>query len=243
MRQDPSRSRRSSRRSGGQGPHSANRRGWLRQVRSCSDSQFRQPPGATDGTPSAAGAVDLAATGRKLWRDTVAVYELRPDELPLLAEMARTVDDLEVMRAALREWGPLWRATKGSRVPNPLLTEIRGYRLVLARLAGQLGLPDEGVATSRTPAQRRASKASRARWGEAGRWRGVDQPSRRGSRPTSTRRRCPSNCVAVDRRTRVTSVSTGRASGPARAAGRTAGVVRRARPGRRDGAHRLPPGE
>lgn len=112
---------------------------------------------------------DLATVGRKLWRDVVAIYDLRADELPLLAEMARTVDDLATMRAAVLEAGPVVTGSKGQPRPNPLLTEIRGSRLVLARLAGQLGLPDqpgEPGTTSQTPAVRRASKAARARWGE-----------------------------------------------------------------------------
>lgn len=108
---------------------------------------------------------DLTAEGRALWRAVVATYELRADELPLLAEMARTVDDLALMRAALAETGAVVEGSKGQPRPNPLLGEMRGSRLVLARLAGQLGLPDEDAATSKTPAQRRASKAARARWG------------------------------------------------------------------------------
>jgi hypothetical protein len=79
--------------------------------------------------------------------------------------MARTIDDLATMRTALSVSGPVVSGSKGQVRPNPLLAEIRGSRLVLARLAAQLGLPDEDVETSRTPAQRRASKASRARWG------------------------------------------------------------------------------
>ena len=109
---------------------------------------------------------DLAAGGGALWRDVVQVYDLRADELPLLAELCRQVDDLATMRAALAEAGAVVTGSKGQARPNPMLAEIRGARLVLARLAGQLGLPDEDGATSRTPAQRRASKAARARWGE-----------------------------------------------------------------------------
>jgi hypothetical protein len=103
---------------------------------------------------------DLSADGRKLWRDLVAVYDLRPDELPLLAEMARTLDDLEVMRAALRESGPVVEGSKGQPRRSPLLTEIRGSRLVLARLAGQLGLPDEAVAGGAPAAARSGTPAS-----------------------------------------------------------------------------------
>lgn len=108
---------------------------------------------------------DLAVAGRSLWRSVAKVYDLRPDELPLLAEMCRTVDDLAALRVALDEGGPMVTGSKGQPRPNPLLAEVRGARLVLARLAAQLGLPDEDGETSRTPAQRRASKAARARWG------------------------------------------------------------------------------
>lgn len=112
-----------------------------------------------------AAPTDLAAGGRSLWRSVVKIYDLRGDELPLLAEMCRTVDDLALLRAALIESGPTVLGSKGQPRPNPLLAEVRGSRLVLARLAAQLGLPDEEGETSTTPAQRRASKAARARWG------------------------------------------------------------------------------
>lgn len=110
---------------------------------------------------------DLERGGRQLWRETVKVFDLRADEVPVLAELCRTVDELASMGEALREQGLMVTGSMGQSRPNPLLVEIRGARQILVRLAAQLGLPDEDTAgaVSKTPAQRRASKAARARWG------------------------------------------------------------------------------
>jgi phage terminase small subunit len=107
---------------------------------------------------------DLRDEGRALWSAVTSRYALRADELPLLAEMARTVDDLATMRAALAESGPVALGSKGQPRPNPLLAEVRGSRLLLVRLASQLGLPDEDSPAGATPASRKAARAANERW-------------------------------------------------------------------------------
>lgn len=111
---------------------------------------------------------DLRDAGAALWSAVTAKYALRADELPLLAEMARTVDDLATMREALAESGPVVVGSKGQPRPNPLLAEVRGSRLLLVRLASQLGLPDDDVQAGATPASRKAARAANLRWQREG---------------------------------------------------------------------------
>ena len=78
--------------------------------------------------------------------------------------MARTVDDLATLRAALADTGLVSAGSKGQARAHPLLAEVRGLRLLLLRLAAQLGLPDEDEPAGATPASRKAAKAANARW-------------------------------------------------------------------------------
>lgn len=106
---------------------------------------------------------DLNDNGREFWR-SMSRYEFRPDEMQLLAEFARTVDDLAIMRAALAASGTLVEGSKGQPRPNPLLAEMRGCRQLLIRLAYQLGIPDDESQPLATPQSRRNARAANARW-------------------------------------------------------------------------------
>jgi phage terminase small subunit len=108
---------------------------------------------------------DLKAEGAALWGAVTATYSLRSDELALLGEMCRTVDDLATMREALAADGALvTRGSRGQARAHPLLGEMRASRLLLIRLASQLGLPDDEEAPGSTPASRKAARAANERW-------------------------------------------------------------------------------
>jgi hypothetical protein len=112
----------------------------------------------------------LQAAGRRLWREVVAVYELRPDELLLLEKACRTADDAARLDAAVREAPLTVTGSTGQTRHNPLLNESRQTRALLASLLKQLALPDEpaeasGGSSGVTPGSQRAYKAARARWG------------------------------------------------------------------------------
>lgn len=110
----------------------------------------------------------LAAGGARLWRDVVAVYELRPDEVVLLEKAARTVDDLAGLEAAM-DGEPLTTVgSAGQLRAHPLLAELRGMRLVLSSLVRQLGLPD-AVSGTRA-AEQATSRSSNARAAARARW-------------------------------------------------------------------------
>lgn len=111
----------------------------------------------------------LAEAGRALWDSVTSAYDLRTDEVALLAEMSRLLDDLALMRAVLAEDGPMVAGSKGQRRPHPILAEIRGSRLLLVRLASQIGLPDlDGDEAGATPASRKAARAANVRWQRQG---------------------------------------------------------------------------
>lgn len=109
----------------------------------------------------------LAAAGRALWRDIAGTYELRPDEVRVLAAACREEDIIDRLQAAL-DGAPL--TTKGSMgqdAPSPLLTELRQHHGTLAGLLKQLKLPDTAAGASRKSAHvsEQARAAARARWG------------------------------------------------------------------------------
>lgn len=115
----------------------------------------------------------LAARGRKVWTETVASYELRSDELGLLAELCRSLDVLDRIEVELSKSPLMIPGSTGQSRPNPLLGEARGHRQVITQLSRSLGLadvPEEGDDGKQlmTPKQARAVHAARARWGHRG---------------------------------------------------------------------------
>lgn len=106
----------------------------------------------------------LGESGAALWRYVLEEFDLAADDLAVLAETCRTADELETMRRALTETGPVVRGSMGQPIPNGLFAELRSHRQLLVKLLGELALPDEGEETGKTPNQLRASKAAQTRW-------------------------------------------------------------------------------
>ena len=106
----------------------------------------------------------LSSAGRSLWSDVVSAYDLRPDELRVLAAACGAED----MAAAFENaWAgddfPL--TTKGSMgqlVEHPLIGSIDKQRKAKAAFLRQLKLPDE--AGPKVNAQR---EGGAARWAAA----------------------------------------------------------------------------
>lgn len=107
----------------------------------------------------------LGAAGRRLWRTIVDVHELEPQELALLAEAARTTDELAAITGALAAADVTTTGAAGQTRAHPLFAEARAHRLTLAKLLGALDLPAEGEEVGRSPASQRASHAAQVRWG------------------------------------------------------------------------------
>lgn len=106
----------------------------------------------------------LGDAGRALWDEIAAAYELAPAELALLAQAARTVDELQAIADALAAGPVVVTGSTGQPKASALFAEARAHRLVLAKLFDQLALPDLGEDVGKTPAQERASKAAAVRW-------------------------------------------------------------------------------
>jgi hypothetical protein len=108
----------------------------------------------------------LGVRGRSFWRSTVDTFDLERDEVELLAEVCRCLDEIDLMRDVLAQQGATVTGSRGQVRPHPLLAEIRSTRLLVARLLGQIGLPDEaGKPSVATPKSARARHAAASRWG------------------------------------------------------------------------------
>lgn len=107
----------------------------------------------------------LQVKGKTLWTDVVEGYDLRPDELRVLAAACAASDMLEQFEASWAEQGfPL--TTKGSMgqlVEHPLIGSIDKQRKALAAFLRQLKLPDAPAGPKKN-AQR---EGGAARWAAA----------------------------------------------------------------------------
>lgn len=108
----------------------------------------------------------LRVAGAKMWRDLVAKYDFRLDELALLERACRATDRIASMEVEL---GDRVTATgsMGQVVVHPLIPEIRAHSALVASLMRQLKLPDDGsdAGEAGQPNQQRA--AAQSRWAAA----------------------------------------------------------------------------
>lgn len=112
----------------------------------------------------------LTHRGAALWTAVVARYELRIDDLIVLAESARVLELVDVLAGQLAK-AESWvvKGSMGQPAPHPLLGELRSARVLLASLLRQLKLPDEiedSTPVVETPTSIRARHASNARWNQ-----------------------------------------------------------------------------
>ncbi|WP_143737846.1 hypothetical protein [Microbispora sp. GKU 823] len=114
---------------------------------------------------------DLGEAGRALFSQVVDEFDLELPELVMLAETARTLDELVTIRNELASSKPIVTGSTGQPKVNPLFAEARAHRLLLAKLLGELALPAEEEEKGRTPAQKQAAEAANVRWAlERERW-------------------------------------------------------------------------
>lgn len=110
---------------------------------------------------------DLGEAGAALWSSIVPAYELRPDELRMLADACREADLVARLDADLEEASLMVTGSQGQRVINPLIAEVRQHRTVLAGLLRSLKLPDSPAGAKQKAQQvsEAARAAARSRWG------------------------------------------------------------------------------
>jgi hypothetical protein len=104
----------------------------------------------------------LGTAGKRLWRETAKVYELRQDELEILRSACREADLIEKMDAELKGASLLVPGSMGQDVINPLLQEVRQHRAAFAALIRALKLPDEPEGVPQVNGQRTGGQT---RWG------------------------------------------------------------------------------
>lgn len=126
------------------------------------------------GQPTGPKAVPRAPTGlgtdgRGLWRDVLGAYELDPQEVRILREAGRLLDEIRKVEAVLDAAPSLvTRGSQGQDVGHPLLAELRQHRAAYEKLMKALDLPDATGNSAPSDGQRRSATANAARWGQAG---------------------------------------------------------------------------
>lgn len=95
------------------------------------------------------------------------VYEVEPEERPLLEQACRTADELDRVSEALREASVTTQGSAGQVTAHPLLAEARNHRATLQKLLDALELPGEGDGQE-SATSLRARRAARARWDNRG---------------------------------------------------------------------------
>lgn len=108
---------------------------------------------------------DLGTRGRKLFREVVKLYELDPQDVSVLHEAARTLDEIDVMRQAVARDGATATGSTGQVVEHPCLSGLRAHSATLDKLLVRLGLPDGDGDVPLTAFQQRSKAGHDARWG------------------------------------------------------------------------------
>jgi len=113
----------------------------------------------------------LKARGRRFWKAVSAGYELNVDELELLTEVCRCLDDVEALAATVERDGLTVPGSAGQTRVHPAVGELRACRALVGKLLAQLGLPGPDGERLDSPVRARARAAANKRW--AGGRRGV----------------------------------------------------------------------
>ena len=112
----------------------------------------------------------LSASARRLWNDVAVPYVLTPAELAMLEEACHTRTELDRLEKAVRALpGLVVTGSMGQPRMHPLLAEVRAHRTLLAKLTGQLNLPDEDQQAGLHAGQKHARKGAVARWNRSDR--------------------------------------------------------------------------
>jgi hypothetical protein len=105
----------------------------------------------------------LAPAGRAFWAKILAVYELSPAEVALLARCCKILDVLAQIDGQLRREGLVVRGHAGQPRPHPLLGSLSELSRTLETLIRGMALPMPGeeLGRVRSPAQ---AAAQQQRW-------------------------------------------------------------------------------
>lgn len=85
----------------------------------------------------------LGATGRALWRDTVAGYTFTATELGVLRELCRAHDNAARLTTTSKSVSVTVKGSRGQPTVHPVFAEIRANQETISRLSRTLNLPDD----------------------------------------------------------------------------------------------------
>lgn len=113
----------------------------------------------------------LSKASKDLWKAVVSRWDLRPDELDVLADACRVSDRITELEALLVS-GVMTRGSMGQPVLHPAVAEIRQQQTLKASLWRSLSLPDDVETGLREDEQQSGSegrsaaarKAAQSRW-------------------------------------------------------------------------------
>lgn len=121
---------------------------------------------------------DLGVRGAAFWEWAAEAFDANrstPDSMTLVAEVARTLDRIDMLQAQVAADGPMIRGSTGQPVLHPAIGEERMQRQTLIRLLAQLGItaeadepPADNVVRLPGPlgeTSRKAQHAAGYRWG------------------------------------------------------------------------------
>ena len=100
----------------------------------------------TDAVKPPAG---LQGPGTAIWESISKQYSLNPGETAILEALARTLDELERLEAAMAGQPMTVTGSQGQPRPHPLLGELRAHRALADKLQVSLALPAPGELTGR----------------------------------------------------------------------------------------------
>ena len=106
----------------------------------------------------------LGAAGRDLWKKLHDGLEWDPHEVPMVQQVCRQADLVAELEQAVAADGITTLGSAGQPRLNGAVTELRMSRLALARLLGQLQIPNDAELT---PAQLRGRRAAEVRWSKS----------------------------------------------------------------------------
>lgn len=119
----------------------------------------------------------LSNRAKRVWTKTLESYELREDELAILADYCQELSIVDHLQAELVSAPLMVRASHGGEAINPIYSEIRMHRSTAMSLWKSMKLPELEAAEAEEADDERvvpmsreesARKAANTRWGKRG---------------------------------------------------------------------------
>ncbi len=107
---------------------------------------------------------ELGPAGKALVTRFTDEFDLEEREIAILHAAAHQADDIRALEASIERDGVTVAGSQGQPRLNQAVTEVRQARVALARLLGQLNLPDPVSEKPESHTTLRARKAAEARW-------------------------------------------------------------------------------